>query len=74
MNYRFVYKCRLCQQTDDSHGAGNNWHAVIGHLVNANMGIVSEPMAPRLTSAHNCSDGKIGISDLIGAVPEGEKE
>lgn len=63
----FTYKCRRCGETHNGSqlDAPSNAGAMV-LLVNAGLGVHSEPMAPGMFHIHICSDAGVGLSDLIG--------
>lgn len=64
MKRRFIYRCRLCEQTFEEELFGEGASA-IGLLLAAASGRC-QGIPPTL--AHPCSDETIGIGDLVGAV------
>jgi hypothetical protein len=53
----FKHKCRLC-------GVIESTPYVL--LVEAMAGNIREPRAPEMLATHECADGGVGVSDLIG--------
>lgn len=64
---KFMYKCRMCgEEFGNDETAEKNAFSIlitsitgikIPHLVG---------MIPRMLSFHSCSDGSVGVADLIG--------
>ena len=68
----FLYKCRLCggiQETTFSP----DWHASVTWAfggVDLNRAVTQHPMAPTAVDTHQCADGRVGVTDLVGVVPK----
>lgn len=61
----FQYKCRRCGEIEENPHCGID-HALL-HLINAIGEYKKEsPQAPELLSLHDCKDGGMGVSDLVG--------
>lgn len=70
---KITYKCRMCGQTfSDSVGSFEmcllGLQIAITGMVSLWRGKIGIP--PRRERTHNCGDGRLGIADLIGAVPD----
>jgi hypothetical protein len=63
---KFEYKCRRCMNIDNNtEGAEKNAHSYLLEAI-YNMSIVSKESPMSLLGTHICSDGGMGITDLIG--------
>ncbi|MDE7242882.1 MAG: hypothetical protein K2O18_02745 [Oscillospiraceae bacterium] len=65
MEYRTIFKCRLCGETYEGGCTGNE-NVALRAVIFACMGKSSEPQAPTLTEAHSCMNGDIGVADFQG--------
>lgn len=63
---RLLYKCRRCGVVDSHHALAN----VCNLLVRT---VMETGEQARLVGIHECNDGVIGISDLIGGVEDEKK-
>ena len=67
---RFEYRCRRCDQIDNSTGTGAaNDSVVIGWLMQAIYGNTE----PSMLTVHSCEDNGYGIADLIGCTPRADQ-
>lgn len=58
-----VYKCRRCGELDRPLFAPDIFYAVSDAMYGTQM---TEGIRPTLLTVHQCADGHIGITDLIG--------
>ena len=58
-----LYKCRRCGETFKDTHSPNILLSLIFSIQNVNTAEFYVPMF----NLHNCSDGELGVSDLIGA-------
>ena len=69
MEYKAVYKCRLCGETYISWATGDKKVAE-ACMVELTMGIKGTvPLTPTLTETHDCGgehDGSLGLADFQG--------
>ena len=71
MEYKAIYKCRLCGRTYRS-GETTGQAIAEAHMVDMTTGLVCTiPNAPRLLDRHPCGGGTIGLADFQGwkAIP-----
>lgn len=72
---RFHYRCRMCGEIDDSCGISADQSKLVIIL---GLTLLNAPSKIRgnltMLNIHNCPDGRLGISDLIGAVTEPEEK
>lgn len=61
----FEYKCRRCGKIESKQNCNDAcaFKYLLAVLYNIT---VTNPEIPLATSFHNCEDGNVGISDLIG--------
>lgn len=66
MEYRTVFKCRLCGECYEGGCTGSE-KVVFNATLSACLGIPSkDPQAPCMTEVHSCKDGGIGVADFQG--------
>lgn len=69
MEYKAIYKCRLCGET---YRSGTTTGRDIAHacMVELNLGLVGTvALAPTMTETHNCGGdhaGSLGLADFQG--------
>lgn len=66
MEYRAIYKCRLCGNKYSCTATGNKdiaYRTVVELTV---LGYSTEPQAPTMTAPHPCPSGSIGVADFQG--------
>lgn len=66
MEYRSIYKCRLCGERYASGVTGNKELALRTVVELTAMGYSVEPQAPTMTEPHSCKGGGFGIADFQG--------
>ena len=64
MEYRAIYKCRLCGERYKSVSAGKR--TALQSSIKACLGYSSAPQAPLMADVHLCKDGSYGIADFEG--------
>jgi len=63
---RFQYRCRRCGEIED--GTFTRWKRALCVLVNSVTETKTDfDSSVDLINIHNCKDGSLGVSDLIGA-------
>lgn len=72
MEYKTVFKCRLCGECYES-GCTGSQSVAIHSTVCACLGMPSQAQAPVLTEPHFCNNGDIGVGDFQG-FRKGEKK
>ena len=66
MEYKAIYKCRLCGERYES-GATTNRNLALQTTVELTvMGYSVEPQAPTMTESHDCEGGGFGVADFLG--------
>lgn len=73
MEYRTVFKCRLCGECYESGCTGSEAVA-LQSVTFACLGLPSQPQAPTMTEPHACKNGDIGVSDFQGFRKVGESQ
>jgi hypothetical protein len=65
-----VYKCRLCGDTDDSTHCPSILQAI--SMLNRKSKTHDEPpgIIKYWQDLHRCADGRYGVADLVGFVPD----
>lgn len=66
MEYRAVFKCRLCGETYESGCATGNKIVALLSATGACVGKQIQPQGPILTEVHSCKNGDFGIADFQG--------
>ena len=66
-HYAFVYKCRLCGETESNPHMTAGRTAVILKLADSISRMKAVPEV-KLFDIHSCKDGSAGISDLQGVI------
>ncbi len=65
MEYRTVFKCRLCGECYESGCTGSEAVA-LQSAIRACLGLPSQSQAPTMTEVHSCRDGSLGVADFQG--------
>lgn len=75
MEYKAVYKCRLCGQVYQN-GATTGEAMATAHMAELSVGLCGTvPMAPRKIEPHYCGGkytGSLGVADFCGWEMEGQ--
>ena len=66
MNYRAMYKCRLCGNRYPCMGTGSKEIAYKTVVQLTALGYSLESLAPTMTAPHLCPSGSVGIADFQG--------
>lgn len=67
IEYREIFKCRLCGETYES-GCTRNENIALQATIAACIHSAKPPVpqCPSITEIHSCKDGSIGVSDFQG--------
>lgn len=66
MQYKAVYRCRLCGK-EYRPGITTDQAMAVAHMEELAAGLCGTvPVAPRLTEPHPCHDGSLGVADFLG--------
>ena len=65
MTTQFIYKCRLCKEEIAAHTSEIPFAEAPYTLINTMVDDKGQP--PFINHVHDCRDGGIGVTDLIGA-------
>lgn len=66
MEYKAIYKCRLCGRTYHN-GTTTGQEVATRCMAQLVVGILpTEPMAPLMTEMHYCGGGSLGLADFQG--------
>lgn len=65
MEYKTVFKCRLCGECYES-GCTGSQSVALQATVCACLGKSFQPQSPDLTEPHFCKNGDIGVADFQG--------
>jgi hypothetical protein len=65
---KLIYKCRLCGSEHTPTGVPDVSTALVCVLLDANVPKHWESLAGKISliDLHNCKDGRVGVSDLVG--------
>lgn len=73
MEYRTMYKCRLCGEIFPCHVTMDRQIAIKG-ICSCISGIdFKDGIKPNMHEIHACKDGNMGVADFIGVRREKEK-
>ena len=64
MEYKTIFKCRLCGECYEGGCTGSE-NIAFSAAISVCLGVPSkDPQAPCMTEVHSCKDGSIGVADF----------